>query len=103
MSKGAVLAMTYSTATDYVRRGVRCNCMAPGRVHTAFVDGFLAKNYPGKEAEKFKELSEYQPIGRMGKPTEIASLVQPLPSIFSPFPAPSPPCCTSLLCPRMPG
>jgi NAD(P)-dependent dehydrogenase (short-subunit alcohol dehydrogenase family) len=82
MSKGAVLAMTYSTATDYVKRGVRCNCIAPGRVHTAFVDGFIAKNYPGKEAEKFKELSEYQPIGRMGKPAEIASLVLPHPLLF---------------------
>jgi NAD(P)-dependent dehydrogenase (short-subunit alcohol dehydrogenase family) len=43
-------------------------------VHTAFVDGFLAKNYPGKEKEMFEKLSKTQPIGRMAKPEEIASL-----------------------------
>ena len=75
MSKGAVLAMTYSLATDYVKRGIRCNCIAPGRVHTAFVDSYLARDYPGKEKEMFQQLSEYQPIGRMGKPSEMASLV----------------------------
>merc|ERR1711865_273177 len=74
MSKGAVLSMTYSVAVDYIKSGVRCNCICPGRVHTPFVDGFLAKNYPGKEAEMFTKLSATQPIGRMGKPTEIAAL-----------------------------
>ena len=75
MTKGAVLTMTYSVATDYCKRNIRCNCVCPGRVHTPFVDAFLKKSYPGKEKEKFKELSEYQPIGRMGKPEEIASLI----------------------------
>ena len=68
MSKGAALTMTLSVATDYVKKGIRCNCVCPGRVHTPFVDGYLAKNYPGKEKEKYRELAEYQPIGRMGKP-----------------------------------
>jgi len=75
MSKGAVLTMTYSVAVDFIKSGVRCNCICPGRVHTPFVDGFLAKNYPGKEAEMFTKLAATQPIGRMGKPTEIANLV----------------------------
>jgi NAD(P)-dependent dehydrogenase (short-subunit alcohol dehydrogenase family) len=74
MSKGAVLTMTYSVAKDYVNDGIRCNCMSPGRVHTPFVDGFLAKNYPGQEEEMFEKLSKTQPIGRMGKPQEIADL-----------------------------
>ena len=74
MSKGAVLTMTLSVATDYVKKGIRCNCVCPGRVHTPFVDGYLKKNYPGKEAAKFRELSEYQPIGRMGKPEVTSSL-----------------------------
>jgi NAD(P)-dependent dehydrogenase (short-subunit alcohol dehydrogenase family) len=73
-SKGAVLAMTRSIAIDYVKRGIRCNCIAPARVHTPFVDGFLAKHYPGREAEMFKTLSEYQPMGRMGTPEEVAYL-----------------------------
>src|SRR5690606_29986853 len=74
MSKGAVLPMTYSGATDYVRDGIRCNSIAPGRVHTPFVDGFLARNYPGREAEMFEKLAGTHPSGRMGRPEEIASL-----------------------------
>jgi NAD(P)-dependent dehydrogenase (short-subunit alcohol dehydrogenase family) len=74
MTKGAVLAMTLSVAKDYLAAGVRCNCVSPARVHTPFVDGFVAKNYPGREAEKLAELGKSQPIGRMGKPSEIAAL-----------------------------
>ena len=74
MTKGAVLTMTYSIAKDYVADNIRCNCISPGRVHTPFVDGYLAENYPGKEKEMFKKLSKTQPIGRMGKPEEVANL-----------------------------
>lgn len=74
MSKGAVLTMTLSVAKDYVKDNIRCNCISPGRVHTPFVDGFIAKNYPGQEEEMFEKLSATQPIGRMGKPEEIANL-----------------------------
>jgi NAD(P)-dependent dehydrogenase (short-subunit alcohol dehydrogenase family) len=75
MTKGAVAAMTLSVAKDYLADNIRCNCISPARVHTAFVDGFLAKNYPGKEAEMFEKLSKTQPIGRMAKPGEIAHLI----------------------------
>lgn len=74
MTKGAVLMMTYSIAKDFIKQGIRCNCIAPARVHTPFVDGYLAKTYPGNEAEMFQKLSEAQPIGRMAKPEEIAAL-----------------------------
>ncbi len=74
MSKGAVLTMTRSIAVDYVKRGIRCNCICPARVHTPFVDGYLRTTYPGREAEMFRQLSEYQPIGRMGTPDEVAAL-----------------------------
>lgn len=73
MTKGAVLMMTYSIAKDFIKDGIRCNCIAPARVHTPFVDGYLAKTYPGQEAEMFQKLSEAQPIGRMAKPEEIAA------------------------------
>ena len=73
-SKGAVLAMTYSIAKDFLDQGVRCNAVLPARIHTPFVDGFLAKNYPGREAEMFDQLSKAQPIGRMGEPDEVASV-----------------------------
>ena len=75
MSKGAVYAMTMSVARDYISNGIRCNSISPARVHTPFVDGFLAANYPGKEAEMFEKLSKTQPIGRMGTPQEIANLI----------------------------
>jgi NAD(P)-dependent dehydrogenase (short-subunit alcohol dehydrogenase family) len=73
MTKGAVLSMTLSVAKDYIAHGIRCNCISPARVHTPFVDGFVARNYPGREAEQMKLLSQSQPIGRMGTPDEIAT------------------------------
>lgn len=74
MSKGAIFAMTLSVARDYLHQNIRCNSISPARVHTPFVDGFIAKNYPGKELEMFEKLSQSQPIGRMGLVEEIAAL-----------------------------
>lgn len=74
MSKGAVLSMTYSVARDYLGHNIRCNSISPARVHTPFVDGFVKKNFPGKEAEAFAKLSALQPIGRMAQPCEVAML-----------------------------
>lgn len=74
MSKGAVLTMTRSIAVDYIKQGIRCNCVCPARVHTPFVDGYLRNTYPGREQEMFQQLSEYQPIGRMAEPEEVAAL-----------------------------
>ena len=74
MTKGAVVGMTLATAKDYIHYKVRCNCISPARVHTPFVDGFIAKNYPGKEQEMLEKLSKTQPIGRMAEPSEIAYL-----------------------------
>jgi NAD(P)-dependent dehydrogenase (short-subunit alcohol dehydrogenase family) len=73
-TKGAVIAMTYSVARDYLASNIRCNCISPARVHTPFVDGYLKKNYPGREQEMYEKLAKTQPIGRMGKPEEVASL-----------------------------
>jgi 2-keto-3-deoxy-L-fuconate dehydrogenase len=73
-SKGAVFAMTLSVAKDYLNNNIRCNCLCPGRVHTAFVDSYLEKNYPDNKEEMFEKLSAAQPIGRMAKPEEIAAL-----------------------------
>ncbi len=73
-SKGAVLMMTKSIALDYVEHGIRCNCICPARIHTPFVDEYVRKNYPGREEEILQNLSAYQPIGRMGKPEEVAYL-----------------------------
>jgi 2-keto-3-deoxy-L-fuconate dehydrogenase len=74
MSKGAVVAMTYSVAKDYLDFNIRCNCISPARVHTPFVDGFVKKNYPGREQEMLSRLAEAQPVGRMARPDEVATL-----------------------------
>ena len=74
MTKGAVIAMTYSIAKDYLDHNIRCNSISPARIHTPFVDGFLKENYPGREKVMFEKLAQSQPIGRMGKPEEVANL-----------------------------
>ena len=74
MTKGAVLAMTYSVARDYLAHKIRCNSISPARVHTPFVDDYLRQNYPGREQEMFGKLAQSQPIGRMAEPGEVASL-----------------------------
>lgn len=73
-AKGAVKAMTMSVAKDYITENIRCNSISPARVHTPFVDGFLKNNYPDQIPEMFDKLSKTQPIGRMGKPEEVAAL-----------------------------
>lgn len=80
MTKGAVVSMTLSVARDYVTRGVRCNSISPARIHTPFVDDYIARMYPGREGEMFANLSATQPIGRMGTPEEVASLARYLAS-----------------------
>lgn len=74
MTKGAVKTMTLSVAKDFISHNIRCNSISPARVHTPFVDGFLAKNYPGREQEMYEKLAHSQPIGRMATPEEVAYL-----------------------------
>ena len=73
-SKGAVVALTRQLAGDYARR-VRVNCICPGTVHTPFVEGFLEKFHKFEKNKIREEIHARQPIGRMGKPEEIAHLV----------------------------
>ncbi len=72
-SKGAVLAMTRSIAMDFVDQGIRCNAICPGTVHTPFVEGYLTRSFPGQEDAVRQTLHARQPIGRMGRPEEIAA------------------------------
>ncbi|MCU1324885.1 MAG: Dehydrogenase with different specificity (related to short-chain alcohol dehydrogenase) [Bryobacterales bacterium] len=72
-TKGAVVAMTRQLAVDYPT-DIRVNCIAPGTVDTPFVAGYIEK-YHSHEKEKIRaELSQRQPVGRLGKPDEIAYL-----------------------------
>ena len=71
-TKGAVISMTRSIAIDFVTQGIRCNAICPGTVHTPFVEGYLARNFAGREDEVRQQMHARQPIGRMGRPDEIA-------------------------------
>ena len=73
-TKFAVVGFTKSIALDHATQGIRCNCICPARIHTPFVDGYLRQHYPGREGEMFRQLSAYQPVGRMGTPEEVAAL-----------------------------
>lgn len=72
-SKGAVISMTRSIAMDFANQGIRANAICPGTVHTPFVEGFLERNFAGNKDEVRQQLHARQPIGRMGRPEEIAA------------------------------
>lgn len=72
-SKGAVISMTRSIAIDFVTQGIRVNAICPGTVETPFVEGYLARNFPDAKEEVRQQLHARQPIGRMGRPDEIAN------------------------------
>jgi NAD(P)-dependent dehydrogenase (short-subunit alcohol dehydrogenase family) len=73
-TKGAVISMTQSIAMDYIDRGIRCNCICPGTVESPFVEAYLQKYHAGEVEDTRKQLHARQPIGRMGRPDEIAPL-----------------------------
>jgi NAD(P)-dependent dehydrogenase (short-subunit alcohol dehydrogenase family) len=73
-TKGAVISMTQSTAMDYIDKGIRCNCICPGTVETPFVEAYLHRYHEGEIEETRAQLHARQPLGRMGRPEEIAPL-----------------------------
>jgi 2-keto-3-deoxy-L-fuconate dehydrogenase len=72
-TKGAVMAMTRQLAVDYPTE-IRANCIAPGTVDTPFVEGYLEKYHRHEKDRVRTELNERQPLGRLGRPDEIAKL-----------------------------
>ncbi len=72
-TKGAVHAMTRQLAVDYPTE-LRVNCIAPGTVDSPFVEGYLEKYHPHEKEKVRAELNQRQPVGRLGKPEEIANL-----------------------------
>ena len=71
-TKGAVLAITRQLAIDYVGNGIRVNCISPGTIYTPFVEGYLRKFHAHELEETKAKLDARQPMGRMGRPDEIA-------------------------------
>jgi NAD(P)-dependent dehydrogenase (short-subunit alcohol dehydrogenase family) len=83
-SKGAVIAMTRQIAVDFPTE-LRINCVCPGTVETPFVENYLEK-YHAHEKEKIRtEITARQPIGRLGKPEEVAAFVRYLCSAEAEF------------------
>jgi 2-keto-3-deoxy-L-fuconate dehydrogenase len=78
-SKGAIVAMTRQLAVDYPKE-LRVNAICPGTVETPFVEGYLDKFHADTKEETRAELRARQPIGRLGQPQEIASMVRYLAS-----------------------
>ena len=74
-SKGAVLAMTRQLAVEYPKT-LRVNAICPGTVETPFVEGYLEKFHKDNKEEIRAELRARQPIGRLGQPEEVASMVR---------------------------
>jgi 2-keto-3-deoxy-L-fuconate dehydrogenase len=83
-SKGAVLSMTRQIAVEYPKT-LRVNAICPGTVETPFVEGYLEKFHKENKEETRAQLRARQPIGRLGQPEEIASLVRYLASDESAF------------------
>jgi NAD(P)-dependent dehydrogenase (short-subunit alcohol dehydrogenase family) len=73
-TKGAVIAMTKQLAVDYVKEGIRCNAICPGTVYSPFVEGYVERFHKDTKEQTIRDLHARQPIGRMGKPEEVADL-----------------------------
>jgi 2-keto-3-deoxy-L-fuconate dehydrogenase len=72
-SKGAVVALTRQLSVDYPT-AIRVNCICPGTVDTPFVEAYLEKYHKHEKEKMRQELNQRQPIGRLGRPEEIANL-----------------------------
>ena len=73
-TKGAVVALSKSIAVDYAGTGLRCNCICPGTIYSPFVESYLDRFHKETKEETVAELHARQPVGRMGRPDEVADL-----------------------------
>jgi 2-keto-3-deoxy-L-fuconate dehydrogenase len=84
-TKGAVIAMTKQLAVDYVKERIRCNAICPGTVYSPFVEGYVERFHSDTREQTIQELHARQPVGRMGRPDEVADLAVYLASDESSF------------------
>ncbi|CAA9558254.1 MAG: 3-oxoacyl-[acyl-carrier protein] reductase [uncultured Thermomicrobiales bacterium] len=84
-TKGAVVALSKSIAVDYAGTGVRCNCICPGTIYSPFVESYLDRFHKETKEQTIAELHARQPVGRMGRPDEVADLAAYLASDAAEF------------------
>ena len=74
-SKGGVVSLTTTIALDHADDNIRCNCIAPGSIHTPMLDD-AANTFGGDDpAGAIREWGRLHPLGRVGRPSEVANLV----------------------------
>ena len=74
-SKGAVVSFTTTVALDHAHENIRCNCIAPGSIHTPMLDMAADLFGAGNPSKAIQDWGKMHPIGRVGKPEEVANLV----------------------------
>ena len=82
-TKAAVIGLTKAIAADFVRQGIRCNAICPGTVHTPSLDQRMAAQ--GDVEKAYADFVARQPMGRLGRPEEVAALAVYLASDESAF------------------
>ena len=82
-TKAAVIGLTKAIAADFVRQGIRCNAICPGTVHSPSLEQRMAAQ--GDAEKAYADFVARQPMGRLGKPEEIAALAVYLASDESAF------------------
>lgn len=74
-SKGAIVSFTTTVALDHARENIRCNCIAPGSIHTPMLEDAANRFGPDDPNGMIADWGEMHPIGRVGQPEEVAKLV----------------------------
>ena len=80
-----MVALSKSIAIDYAGTGLRCNCICPGTIYSPFVEGYLDRFHKENKDQTITELHARQPVGRMGRPDEVADLAAYLASDAAEF------------------